>query len=96
VGNAPAAAKTLVRYAPGNLAKAELVARYLGGVGSLVEDPSVKDSDVIVVIGSDWRGVHGKGKTVAAPSTTTTTVKKTSTTTVKGGSTGSGAPAPAC
>jgi len=96
VGNAPAAAKTLVRYAPGNLAKAELVARYLGGVGSLVEDPSVNDSDVIVVIGSHWRGVHGKGQTVAAPSTTTTTVKKTSTTTVKGGSTGSGAPAPAC
>jgi LCP family protein required for cell wall assembly len=96
VGNAPATAKTLVRYPPGNLAKAELVARYLGGVGSLVEDPSVKDSDVVVVIGNDWRGVHGKGKTVSAPSTTTTTVKKTSSTTAKGQTTGSGAPAPAC
>jgi hypothetical protein len=96
VGNAPPTAKTLVRYAPGNLAKAELVARYLGGVGSLVEDPSIKDSDVIVVIGSDWRGVHGKGKTVEAPSTTTTTVKKSSTTTAKGATAGSGTPAPAC
>jgi LCP family protein required for cell wall assembly len=96
VGNAPPTAKTLVRYAPGNLAKAELVARYLGGVGSLVEDPSIKDSDVIVVIGSDWRGVHGKGKTVEAPSTTTTTVKKSSTTTAKGATAGSGTLAPAC
>jgi LCP family protein required for cell wall assembly len=84
VGNAPAAAKTLLRYAPGALNKAELVSKYLGGVGQLIEDPTVSDVDVVLVIGNDWRGVHGKGKTVAAPSTTTTTAKKTSATTAKG------------
>ena len=33
----------------------------------LVEDSSISDVDVVLVIGSDWRGVHGKGKTVEAP-----------------------------
>ena len=94
IGNAPATAKTLVRYAEGALPKAELVARYLGGVGQLISDPSLTDSDVIIVIGSDWRGVHGKGKTVDAPSTTTTT-GKTSSTTAKGDKAADGA-APAC
>jgi LCP family protein required for cell wall assembly len=96
VGNAAPTAKTIVQYAPGALAKAELVARYLGGVGVLQEDATLKDADVIVVIGSDWRGVHGKGKTVEAPSTTTTTVKKSSTTTVKGQKPTTATPAPAC
>jgi LCP family protein required for cell wall assembly len=96
VGNAPPTAKTLVRYADGALPKAQLVSRYLGGVGQLISDPSLEEADVIVVIGSDWRGVHGKGKTVEAPSTTTTTVKKTSATTASGQSSGAGAPAPAC
>jgi LCP family protein required for cell wall assembly len=95
-GNADATPKTLVRYAPGALAKAELVARYLGGVGQLVEDPSIKGVDVVLVIGADWRGVHGKGKTVEAPSTTTTTVTKTSATTAKSQKPAAGAPAPAC
>jgi LCP family protein required for cell wall assembly len=78
VGNAAAAPTTLVRYAPGALAKAELVARYLGGAGQLIEDPSVSDVDVVIVIGEDWRGVTGKDKEVDAPSTTSTTKAKSS------------------
>jgi hypothetical protein len=80
-------AKTEVRYATGALAKAQLVARFLGGVGVLVDDPTLKDVDVSVVIGSDWRGVHGKDKTVKGPATSSTTAKssgkgsKSSTTT---------------
>lgn len=79
--------ETLVRYKPGELAQAQLVSQYLGGVGRLVEDPTVKDVDVIVVIGGDWRGVHGKGQKAAPPSTTTssTTAPKTSATTTKPG-----------
>ena len=92
-GNAPPSAKTLVRYAPGALAKAELVARYLGGAGQLIEDSSVQGVDVVLVIGSDWRGVHGKGKVVSGPSTTSTTAAKGSA--ANGQSTGDGA-APAC
>ena len=65
VGNAPAPApRRWCGTRPGALAKAELVARYLGGVGQLIEDPSVTDVDVVLVIGTDWRGVHGKGKAV--------------------------------
>lgn len=63
---------TLVRYAPNNLAKAELVSRFLAGVGKLVADPSLTDVDVMIVIGKDWRGVHGRDK-AAKPATTTTT-----------------------
>jgi LCP family protein required for cell wall assembly len=99
VGNAPTTANTLLRYAPGAAAKAELVARYLGGIGQLVPDASVSGVDVVLVIGNDWRGVHGKGKTVEAPSTTTTTTtlaKKTTSTTVKGRPPAGEAPAPAC
>jgi hypothetical protein len=71
-----ASPETLVRYKPGGLAQAELVSQYLGGVGKLIEDRTVKDVDVIVVIGADWRGVRGKGQKAAAPSTTTTTGSK--------------------
>lgn len=94
VTTAAATPTTLVRYKVGGLAQAELVAKYLGGVGRLIEDPSVTDVDVVVVIGADWRGVHGKGQKVAGPSTTSTTAAKTKTssTTTKGESTA----APGC
>ncbi|MEP6622805.1 MAG: LCP family protein [Acidimicrobiia bacterium] len=69
-------AKTQVRYAAGALAKAQLVARFLGGVGVLIEDPTLKNVDVSVVIGSDWRGVHGRDKAASGPRTSTTTAAK--------------------
>jgi len=68
--------KTVLRYKPGEVAQAELVSQYLGGVGILQEDATVSDVDVIVVIGQDWRGVHGKGQK-ATPMTTTTTTAPT-------------------
>ncbi len=73
-----AAPETLVRYKPGEEAQAQLVSQYLGGVGRLVADPTVKDVDVVVVIGADWRGVRGKGQQAPAPSTTSTTAAKQS------------------
>jgi LCP family protein required for cell wall assembly len=93
VGNAPATPETLVRYAPGAQAKAELVARYLGGTGQLEADPSVRGVDVVLVIGADWRGVHGKDTTAKAPPTTTTTGAKTSSTTAGGDASNAGAAA---
>ena len=71
-----AVAKTQVRYAPKALAKAQLVARFLGGVGVLIEDPTLETVDVSVVIGADWRGVHGRDKTVKGPKTTATSAPK--------------------
>jgi len=57
VGNADVVAETEVRYAPGNEDQARLVLGYLGGVGTLVEDSSVTQTDVQVVIGGDFVGV---------------------------------------
>lgn len=75
VGDTGTTRATEVRYAPGAATKAALVAQYLGGVGQLVEDPAVTGVDVVVVIGADWQGVHGKGATVkpASSSSTSTT-----------------------
>lgn len=75
-GNTAITDTTLVRYGPNNEAKAELVSRYLGGVGKLVADPSLGDVDVIVVIGKDWRGIHGRDKAAKPAPTTTTTAAK--------------------
>jgi hypothetical protein len=75
--DAPApVARTQVRYAPNAAAKAQLVARFLGGVGELIEDPSLKNVDVSVVIGADWRGVHGQDKTANGATTSATSAPK--------------------
>lgn len=59
VGNADIIAETEVRYAPGNEDQARLVASYLGGVGDVIEDSSVTQTNVQVVIGGDFVGVAG-------------------------------------
>ena len=81
-GNIATTAQTQVRYAPGGAANGQLVAQYLGGVGQLVEDLKLKNADVTVVIGSDWRGVRARDKKVKAATAPTTAP-------VKGGPTGS-------
>ncbi|MDQ1518028.1 MAG: hypothetical protein QOE80_3858 [Actinomycetota bacterium] len=66
-------AKTEIRYSPAAQPKAALLARYLNGVGKLVADPSIKGTDLVLIVGADWQGVTapaGPGQ-VAAPSTTT-------------------------
>lgn len=57
VGDAQSVETTEVRYKPGAEDKAELVRSYLGGVGELVEDDSIGDVDVLLVLGSDFDGV---------------------------------------
>jgi len=78
-------ARTEIHYASGAQPKAALLARYLGGVGSLVADSTIKGTDLVLVVGRDWKGVSppagaagqpaagqtGSGKT-AAPAPTTT------------------------
>jgi LCP family protein required for cell wall assembly len=49
--------KTEIHYAPANQAKAALVARYLNGVGKLVSDSTAKGTDVVLIVGGDWKGV---------------------------------------
>ena len=92
-GNTATTPRTQVRYAAGALAKGQLVMQYLGGVGQLIEDSTLKNADVTVVIGSDWRGVRARDKKVK-PGTVSTTApakggatdsKPTATTTVPAG-----------
>ncbi len=71
-GNTAITPRTQVRYAAGALAKGQLVMQYLGGVGQLILDPTLKSADVTVVIGADWRGVHARDKKVT-PATVPTT-----------------------
>jgi LCP family protein required for cell wall assembly len=68
VGNVSRVSATEVRYRPGSLAKARVVQSYLGGVGRLVEDKSVVQTDVAVVLGSDFRAVTPPAN-AAAPDT---------------------------
>jgi len=66
-------AQTQVRYAPGALGKAEVVASYLGGVGHLVALPAASGSAaVVVVVGQDFRAVVKPGTNPTATPTSST------------------------
>jgi LCP family protein required for cell wall assembly len=83
VGNVSRVSATEVRYRPGSLAKARVVHSYLGGVGRLVEDKSVVQADVAVVLGSDFRAVTPPADaaapdTAAAPASSATAPPGTS------------------
>jgi polyisoprenyl-teichoic acid--peptidoglycan teichoic acid transferase len=67
-------ASTEIHFTRAGAGKAFLLAKYLGGVGKLVEEATLPAGDVVVVIGADWRGVSD-------PATTTTTRPRTTTTT---------------
>jgi polyisoprenyl-teichoic acid--peptidoglycan teichoic acid transferase len=69
VGNQPGVNVTEVRYRPGSKDKANVVQSYLGGVGKLVEDKSVVQADVSLVLGQDFKAVTPPPN-AAAPETT--------------------------
>lgn len=74
VGNKPSVRATEVRYRPGSQDKAAVVQSYLGGVGKPIEDGSVVEADVEIVIGSDFEAVATPAgaapDTAAAPAPT--------------------------
>jgi polyisoprenyl-teichoic acid--peptidoglycan teichoic acid transferase len=57
VGNLPRLNATEVHYRPGSLDKARVVQSYLSGVGKLVEDKSIVEADVAVVLGTNFKAV---------------------------------------
>jgi LCP family protein required for cell wall assembly len=67
---------TQVRYTPGNIDKARIVASYLGGVGILTPRAAgMGSADVVVVAGQDFTGVVTPGshtKAAVPPAATTT------------------------
>ncbi len=50
-------ARTEIRYGPTAQPKAALLARYIGGVGKQVADSTIRGTDLVLVIGADWKGV---------------------------------------
>ncbi len=76
--------ETLVRYTPGNEAKADLVARYLDPSARLELVEGTLDADVVVVTGTLLTGVRAEprppGPSTTASTTTTTAAASTSTT----------------
>ena len=92
--------KTEIHYGPAAQAKAALLARYLSGAGKLVPDPSVKGTDVVLIVGGDWKGVtppaggpgpSASGQAASGKASTTTAPPPTAPTTGPAGS----APKPA-
>jgi polyisoprenyl-teichoic acid--peptidoglycan teichoic acid transferase len=67
VGNKPQVRATEVRYRPSAKDKATVLRSYLGGVGKLIEDDSVTEVDVDIVLGKDFKGVTPAGPAPAAP-----------------------------
>ncbi|MGH8998111.1 MAG: LCP family protein, partial [Acidimicrobiia bacterium] len=68
--------RTVIRHAPGARAKADFLARYLGGAGRLVADPAPGDVDVTLIVGADFAGVSqqpGPARQGARPAPPTTT-----------------------
>lgn len=73
VGNHPRLAATEVHYRRGSQDKAKVVASYLGGVGKLVEDKSVVDADVNIVLGANFKAVVAPPNATAPAASTPST-----------------------
>jgi LCP family protein required for cell wall assembly len=91
--------KTEIRYSPAAQPKAALLARYLGGIGKLVPDATVRGTDVVLVVGADWKGVTSPpvaaGQAPAAAGPSGTVQSAAAPTSSAGPASGGGAPAPA-
>ncbi|HEY5012144.1 MAG TPA: LytR C-terminal domain-containing protein, partial [Acidimicrobiia bacterium] len=67
--------QTEVRYVPGALGKAQVVASWLGGAGKLVPlSGPAGNAQVVVVIGRDFHSVARPGSHPVSPTTTSSTV----------------------
>jgi LCP family protein required for cell wall assembly len=91
-GNAARVSATQIRYRSGHLDDGRLVQQYLGGIGTLIEDKSLIDADVAIVVGPDFGSVRAPGATGSdGAKPTTTTTKRPA-----GGTTPSAPATPAC
>jgi LCP family protein required for cell wall assembly len=80
-GNQENTGSTTILYASGQEAKANLVARYLVSDNPTVrESSSLEAADVVLVTGSDFRGIREEPKAASDPAVTTTTSSSTTTT----------------
>jgi len=68
-GNADASDETVIQYAPGSEAAADLLARHLSSASVLIEDPTLSANQLAIVTGKDFTTVMQ----TARPAVTTTT-----------------------
>jgi hypothetical protein len=64
---------SMVRYGPGQLAKARYVASLIGGGADVQQDATLKGVDLVVVTGSSFTGINSAAPAAAAASPSTTT-----------------------
>jgi LCP family protein required for cell wall assembly len=92
--------ETEVRYRPGSEAKARVVQALLPGGGELIEDDSIVEADVLLVIGEDFQGVTAPAGAAPAETTATTAAPSTaapeSTPEDEQGTKGEAPPTPVC
>ncbi len=90
VGNQPRLNVTEVRYRAGSQNKARVVQSYLGGAGRLVEDKSIVEADVSLVLGRDFKAITPPPNAAAPGSTEppTTTAAPAPATSTAGGKKG--------
>jgi LCP family protein required for cell wall assembly len=96
-GNAQHAAKTVIRYASGQQAAAQLLQRYLVAGATLESAPSLEGVDLVLVTGGDFAGVltEPRDPGEAAPTTTTTPTTPPATSSTHAGTT-TGSVVPDC
>ncbi len=63
--------RTLIRHAPGQLPKAQLIQQFVQGATVVEEDRNLRTVDLTVILGSTYRGITAGGApaTTAAPTT---------------------------
>jgi hypothetical protein len=76
--------QTVIRYLPGNEAKAETLASHLNASPQLEKTNFIANADLVLVVGSDWQGTRSTPGSTVPLSTSTTSpsdaVPSTSTT----------------
>jgi LCP family protein required for cell wall assembly len=95
VGNKKSVRATEVRYRPSAKAKAEVVQSYLGGVGKLIEDDTVAQVDVDLVLGRDFQAVTAPAGAAPAPAGPAAAPEPPSAPATSGGANGAPAGPPA-
>jgi hypothetical protein len=81
-GNARETARTTIYFGTGQLAKAQLLERWLEAGADIVEDPNVQGVDVRLITGSDYTGTlpYPRDETAPAPPTSAPPAPTTATT----------------
>ncbi|MFN8015350.1 MAG: LCP family protein [Acidimicrobiia bacterium] len=94
-GNATGRTSTEIHYTQANKAKALLVAKYVNG--TLIQDTSIADADIVVMLGTEFEKVDTAGKaqvtTTTKAANSTSTTKSTSKPSINGVSDSSNCPA---